>query len=202
MKKLFTVAAALGLFIGAYGQDEGRLLRFPSVGGNEIAFTYAGDLYTVPLTGGVARRITSDIGFEMFSRFSPDGKTIAFTGQYDGNTEVFTIPADGGSPSRVTYTATLNRDDVSDRMGPNNIVMGWTPDGKSIVYRSRNCSFNDFKGQLYTVSVTGGPSQQLPLPEGGFCSYSPDGKQLAYNRVFREFRTWKRVVFRFPLILI
>jgi Uncharacterized protein related to the periplasmic component of the Tol biopolymer transport system len=192
MKKLFTVAAALGLFIGAYGQDEGRLLRFPSVGGNEIAFTYAGDLYTVPLTGGVARRITSDIGFEMFSRFSPDGKTIAFTGQYDGNTEVFTIPADGGSPSRVTYTATLNRDDVSDRMGPNNIVMGWTPDGKSIVYRSRNCSFNDFKGQLYTVSVTGGPSQQLPLPEGGFCSYSPDGKQLAYNRVFREFRTWKR----------
>ncbi len=172
--------------------DEARLLRFPAIHGDQIVFTYAGDLYTVAATGGTARRLTSHDGFEMFARFSPDGKQIAFTGQYDGNTEVYVMPAEGGTPRRLTYTATLPRDDVSDRMGPNNIVMGWTPDGKRIVFRSRMRSFNDFIGQLYTVSLDGGLPEELPLPRGGFCSYSPDGKKLAYNRVFREFRTWKR----------
>ena len=88
-------------------------------------------------TGGVARRLTSDDGFEMFARFSPDGKSLAFTGQYDGNTEVYVMPAEGGVPKRLTYTATLGRDDVSDRMGPNNIVMGWKNDDSTILFRSR-----------------------------------------------------------------
>jgi tricorn protease len=171
---------------------DARLLRFPAIHGDQIVFTYAGDLYTVAASGGTARRLTSHDGFEMFARFSPDGKQIAFTGQYDGNTEVYVMPAEGGSPRRLTYTATLSRDDVGDRMGPNNIVMGWTPDGKRIIFRSRMRSFNDFIGQLYTVSIDGDMPEELPLPRGGFCSYSPDGKQLAYNRVFREFRTWKR----------
>ncbi|NBO92217.1 MAG: protease [Planctomycetia bacterium] len=172
--------------------EESRLLRFPTINGENIVFTYAGDLYTVAAKGGVARRLTTHEGFEMFPRFSPNGKQIAFTGQYDGNTEIYVIPAEGGEPKRLSYTATLGRDDVSDRMGPNNICMGWTPDGKNVVFRSRQHSFNDFIGQLYTVPVGGGLSEQLPLPRGGFCSYSPDGKKLAYNRVFREFRTWKR----------
>ncbi len=190
-----TAVLALASAAGAAepnGADEARLLRFPAIHGDQIVFTYAGDLYTVPATGGTARRLTSDVGFEMFARFSPDGKQIAFTGQYDGNTEVYVMPAEGGTPRRLTYTATLHRDDVSDRMGPNNIVMGWTPDGQRIVFRSRMRSFNDFIGQLYTVSLDGGLPEPLPLPRGGFCSYSPDGKKLAYNRVFREFRTWKR----------
>ncbi|SDB83173.1 S41 family peptidase [Williamwhitmania taraxaci] len=191
MKKQLLSALAILIGLSTQGQEEGRLLRFPSVGENQIVFTYAGDLFTVPLNGGVARKLTSHNGFESFSRFSPDGKTIAFTGQYDGNTEVFTIPSTGGVPKRLTYTATLGRDDVSDRMGPNNVVMTWTPDGKSVVYRSRKQTFNDFKGQLFNVSVNGGLSEELPLPEGGFCSYSADGKQLAFNKVFREFRTWK-----------
>jgi len=125
----------------------------------------------------------------MFPRFSPDGKTIAFTGQYDGNTEVYTMPSSGGEPLRITYTATNSRDDLGDRMGPNNIVMTWTPDGNGIVYRNRIS--DGFSGKLYTVNKEGGLSEVVPLPEGGFCSYSPDGKQLAYNRVMREFRTWK-----------
>src|SRR5262249_51879113 len=157
-----------------------------------IAFTYAGDLYTVPSAGGVARRLTNHDGFEMFPRFSPDGKWIAFTGQYDGNTEVYVMPAAGGVPKRLTYTATLSRDDVSDRMGPNNIVMGWTPDGKHILFRSRMREPNDFIGQRFLVPAAGGLPEQIPLPRGGFASYSPDGKALAYNRIFREFRTWKR----------
>jgi tricorn protease len=172
--------------------DEARLLRFPTIHGRQIAFSYAGDLYTVSSSGGVARRLTGHAGYEMFPHFSPDGKWIAFTGQYDGNTEIYVIPAEGGEPRRLTYTATLGRDDVSDRMGPNNIVVGWKHDGKHILFRSRMHSFNDFIGQLYLVPLAGGLAEPLPLPRGGFASYSPDDKKLAYNRVFREFRTWKR----------
>jgi tricorn protease len=172
--------------------EEARLLRFPTIHDNAVVFTYAGNLYTVPASGGVARRLTSHDGFEMFARFSPDGKQLAFTGQYDGNTEVYVMPSDGGVPKRLTYTATLVRDDISDRMGPNNIVFGWKNNGKEILFRSRMISFNDFIGQLFTVSVDGGLAEQVPLPRGGFGSYSADDSKLVYNRIFREFRTWKR----------
>ncbi len=174
-----------------FSAEEARLLRFPAIHGNQVVFTYAGDLYTVAAAGGVARRLTSDIGFEMFPRFSPDGKWIAFTGQYDGNTEVFLMPSEGGVPQRLTYTPALGRDDVSDRMGPNNIVLGWRDD-KTIIFRSRSFEWNDFIGQLYLVNTNGDFPETLPLPRGGWCSFSPDKKKLAYNRVFREFRTWKR----------
>ncbi len=169
--------------------DDARLLRFPATNSSEVAFSYAGDLYRVPITGGQAEKLTSSPGLEIFAQYSPDGKTIAFTGQYDGNTEVYTIPSSGGEPLRLTYTATNKRDDLGDRMGPNNIVVAWTPDGKEIMYRNRIS--NGFSGKLELVSRDGGLSTELPLPEGGFASYSPDGKKLAYNRVMREFRTWK-----------
>ena len=191
MKRLLLFVCSL-IFAGlVFGQDAARLMRFPAIHGDQVVFSYAGDLYTVSRAGGTARKLTSFVGYEMFSKFSPDGKHIAFTGQYDGNTEVFLMPSRGGIPKRLTYTATLGRDNISDRMGPNNIVMGWNPDGKSIIYRSRKQSFNSFIGQLFSISVDGGLSEEIPLPRGGFCSYSPDGQKLAYNRVFREFRTWK-----------
>ena len=181
-----------GIAALALKADEARLLRFPSLNGNRVVFTYAGDLYTVSALGGVARRLTSDPkGFEMFARFSPDGKTLAFTGQYDGNTEVYVMPSEGGEPQRLTYTATLERDDVSDRMGPNNIVMAWK-DNETVVYRSRRNHWNPFKGELTLARLSGGVPEVLPVPRGGWCSFSPDGRQMAYNRVFREFRTWKR----------
>ncbi len=183
------VAFAVALL--AARADEARLLRFPAIHGGRIVFTHAGDLYTVPAAGGVARRLTAHPGQEMFPRFSPDGRWLAFTAQYDGNTEVYVMPSDGGQPRRLTHTATLERDDVADRMGPNNIVMTWK-DASTVVYRSRGEEWNPFKGRLHAVGIAGGPPEQLPLPRGGWCSYSPDGKQLAYNRVFREFRTWKR----------
>lgn len=191
MKRIIVLLSAFLLIQLSNAQEETRLLRFPAIHGSQLVFTYAGDLYTAEKTGGIARKLTDSPGNEIFARFSPDGRTIAFTAQYDGNTEVFTIPSTGGEPKRVTYTATLQRDDLSDRMGPNNIVMTWTPDGKNIVYRSRRYSFNDFRGQLFSVSAGGGLSSELPLVNGGFCTYSPEGKKLAFNRVFREFRTWK-----------
>ena len=179
---------ALGLFVSVQA-EEARLLRFPSTNGTDVVFTFAGDLYTAPLAGGEARRLTSHVGNEIFARYSPDGKSIAFTGQYDGNTEVYLISAEGGEPQRLTYTSTNNRDDLGDRMGPNNIVMTWSRDGQQIVYRNR--IGDGFSGKLWGVSEKGGMPEALPLPEGGFCSYSPDGKKLAYNRTFREFRNWK-----------
>ncbi|MFA8298803.1 MAG: S41 family peptidase [Hyphomicrobiales bacterium] len=194
LKRKFLLLFVLFIFCfsALKAQEEARLLRFPAVYDNQVVFTYAGDMYTVDKDDGVARRLTSDPnGYEMFAHFSPDGKTIAFTAQYDGNTEVYIMPAEGGKPKRLTYTATLGRDQVSDRMGPNNIVMGWKDDD-NIVFRSRMKSFNSFKGKLYTISVKGGLPQELPLPAAGFNTYSPDGSKLAFNRVFREFRTWKR----------
>jgi len=192
MKKIVLIFAfCTHVFLFIYSQEEARVMRFPAINGNQIVFTYAGDLYSVDAAGGLARKLTTHIGYEMFPRFSPDGKYIAFTGQYDGNTEVYKIPSEGGVPQRLTYTATLGRDDIADRMGPNNIVMGWTPDGKNITYRSRKQSFNSFKGQLFNVPAEGGMSSEIPLSTGGFCSYSPDGTKLVFNRVFREFRTWK-----------
>lgn len=188
-KNLFLCALLLAAGCIAAEADEGRLLRFPSTNGTDVVFSYAGDLYKAPLTGGEAIRLTSHIGYEMFAKYSPDGRTIAFTGQYDGNTEVYSMPAQGGTPVRLTYTSTNARDDIGDRMGPNNIVMGWKPDGKTIIYRNRIGS--GFEGKLWTVPADGGMSSQVPLPEGGFCCYSPDGRKLAYNRTFREFRTWK-----------
>lgn len=190
-RMILLLAVMLTTAAFTYGEGEMRLLRFPAVHGDQVVFSYAGDLYTVPLTGGTARKLTTDPkGFELFPRFSPDGSMIAFTGQYDGNTEVYLMPAAGGEPERLTFTATLGRDDLSDRMGPNNIVMTWR-DGESIVYRSRKQTFNSFKGQLFVANTSGGLSEELPLPDGGWCSFSPDGKKMAYNRVFREFRTWK-----------
>jgi tricorn protease len=191
MKHYFLALVTLVILsLAGHTQEEARLMRFPAMHGDQVVFSYAGDLYTVEKTGGIARRLTNDEGYEMFARFSPDGKKIAFTGQYDGNTEVYVMPADGGVPERLTFTATLSRDDISDRMGPNNIVMTWKDD-ETIVYRSRKKTFNAFKGHLFEVKLDGSLPRQIELPTGGFCSFSPDNKKLAYNQVFREFRTWK-----------
>lgn len=172
-------------------KKETKLLRFPAVHGDQVVFSYAGDLYTVSRKGGTARQLTDHPGYETFPKYSHDGTMIAFTGQYDGNTEVYVIPAQGGTPKRITYTATLGRDDIADRMGPNNIVMDWTPDDKHVLYRSRGYSFNSFKGQLYKAPLTGDISEEMPFSVAGFSTYNEDGSKLAMNRIFREFRTWK-----------
>ena len=148
------VAVLLTLTTLSFAPQEARVLRFPAVSADQIVFSSAGDLYTVPIAGGVARKLTSFYeGYEAFARFSPDGTSIAFTGEYDGNREVYLIPSEGGVPKRLTYTPSLGRDDISDRMGPNNLVMGWTHDGERIVFRSRMAEWNDFNGQLYLAST-------------------------------------------------
>ncbi|MCM1094651.1 MAG: PDZ domain-containing protein [Lachnospiraceae bacterium] len=186
---LLSLLLASGSILSSQGTENAKLLRFPATNGKDVVFSYAGDLYVAPISGGTARKLTSHEGYEIFPRFSPDKSTIAFTGQYDGNTEVYLMAAEGGEPRRLTFTPTNARDDLGDRMGPNNITLAWSPDGSKIVYRNR--IDDGFTGKLWTVSPDGGMPEQIPLPEGGFCSYSPDGKRLAYNRVMREFRNWK-----------
>ena len=169
---------------------EGRLMRFADIYKDKIVFSYAGDLWLVASSGGVARRITTDPGLELFPKFSPDGKWIAFTGQYDGNFNVYVMPADGGEPKQLTFEPDATS--VPERMGPNNQVITWLPDSQRILFLSRRDTFNDWFGRLFTVSIDGGLPERLPIDKGGLTSFSPDGTKIAYNRIFRNFRTWKR----------
>ncbi|MEW6368319.1 MAG: S41 family peptidase [Acidobacteriota bacterium] len=194
MLKAISTFLALTTAVAALTAAEARLLRFPDVSRDSVAFVYAGDLWIAPLDpsgqAAQARQLTADPGLEWFPKFSPDGKWIAFTGEYDGNRDVYVMPATGGEPRRLTWWTDAGA--PSERMGPNNEVIDWTPDGKSILFRSRHQSMDSWVGRLYTVSVDGGSPKPLPMTEGGLASYSPDGKKVAYNRIFRDFRTWKR----------
>ncbi len=189
MKKILLVVLLTCLGFQGFSEST-RLLRFPSISENYIVFSYAGNLYRVSRNGGAAVQLTSDKGYEMFPKISDDETQIAFTGQYDGNTEVYVMSVFGGSPKRLTYTAAKNRDEVDDRMGPNNIVMGWK--GDKILFRSRMKTFNPFIGHLFEVPSKGGEYVQLPFSPGSWISYSEDGNKAAYNEIFREFRAWKR----------
>jgi len=165
-------------------------MRFPDIYKDKIVFSSAGDLWLVASSGGEARRITTDPGLELFPKFSPDGKWIAFTGQYDGNFNVYVMPADGGEPKQLTFEPDPAA--VPERMGPNNQVITWLPDSQHILFLSRRDTFNDWFGRLFKVSIDGGLPERLPIDKGGLTSFSPDGTKIAYNRIFRNFRTWKR----------
>src|SRR5271157_532220 len=183
------VVVAMGGMATAQEMQEGRLLRFPDIYKDKIVFSYGGDLWLVPAAGGVARRITAHPGREIFPKFSPDGKTIAFTGEYDGNPNVYTIPAEGGDPKQLTFLPSAMH--MTERMGVENEVINWLPDGKHILFLSRRDTFNSWFGRLFSVSVDGGLPVRLPIDKGGLTSFSPDGNRIAYNRIFRNFRTWK-----------
>ena len=178
--------------ITVFGQEmqEGRLLRFPDIHQDKIAFMYGGDLWVASSSGGTARRITSHPGRELFPKFSPDGKWLAFTGQYDGNFNVYVMPAEGGQPRQLTFYQ--GGPPLSDRMGINNEVLTWTPDSKRILFLSRRDASNGWTKREFSVSIDGSLPEPLPMTEGGLMSYSPDGTKVAYNPIFRNFRTWKR----------
>ena len=170
---------------------EGRLMRFPDVHNDKVAFYYGGDLWLVSSTGGVARRITTHPGRELFPKFSPDGKWLAFTGQYDGNFNVYVMPAEGGQPKQLTFYQGAAAP-LRERMGIHNEVVTWFPDSKRIVFLTTRDASNGWTKRPYSVSIDGGLPQPLPVTEGGLTSFSPDGSKIAYNQIFRNFRTWKR----------
>ena len=175
------------------GQEmpEGRLMRFPDIYKDKIVFMYGGDLWLASSAGGEARRITADAGRELFPKFSPDGKWIAFTGQYDGNFNVYVMPAEGGQPRQLTFYQGAAAP-LSDRMGIHNEVVTWFPDSKRILFLSRRDASNGWTKRPFSVSIDGGLPEPLPVDQGGLTSFSPDGTKIAYNPIFRNFRTWKR----------
>jgi tricorn protease len=167
-----------------------KLLRFPDLHGDKVVFTYAGDLWSAPAGGGLAARLTAHPGLELFAKFSPDGQQIAFTAQYDGDEQVYVIPAAGGEPKQLTYYPA--RGPLPDRWGFDNQVYGWSPDGKSVVFRSMREGWTMSDTRLYTVPADGGLPTALPMPVSGGGTFSPDGLRILYSPLTREFRTWKR----------
>ncbi|MFZ3264898.1 MAG: PDZ domain-containing protein [Terriglobales bacterium] len=185
------IVVACACSLTAQEMQEGRLLLFPDIHKDKIAFVYAGDLWLASSSGGEARRVTSHPGRELFPKFSPDGKWLAFTAQYDGDFNVYVMPSDGGQPKQLTFYQGQAQP-LSDRMGVLNQVIGWTPDGKNVIFLSRRDASNGWIKRPYTVSVQGGLPQPMFMEKGGLLSYSPDGEKIAYNRIFRNFRQWKR----------
>jgi tricorn protease len=164
----------------ARAQVDARMLRQPDVSETHITFVYAGDIWVVPKEGGTAQRLSSPRGEESFPRFSPDGSSIAFTGNYDGNTDVYVIPTMGGDPVRVTHHPMADR------------LVDWYPRGNELLYASSMESESQRYNQFYRTASTGGMPQKLPVPYGEFGAISPDGQWLAYTPKARDFRTWKR----------
>jgi tricorn protease len=167
------------------------LPRYPNAHAGKIVFVADGNVWQVARTGGTAEKLTSDLGQDMFPRYSPDGKWIAFTANYQGNEDVYVIPAGGGPARRLTFDSDVY-EKTGGRHGPDNMVVTWTPDSKNIVFLSRRDAWNTWISQLFSVPVSGGLPVKLPLDSGGLLTYGPDGHSIAYNRIFRNFRTWKR----------
>lgn len=159
---------------------DARMMRQPDVSATHIAFVYAGDIWVAPKAGGEAVRLSSPRGEESFPKFSPDGSLLAFSGNYDGNLDIYVVPTTGGLPRRITHHGAPDR------------VVGWYPDGKHILFASTMTSYKDRFNQLWKVSADGGLPEKLPMPYGEFGAISPDGKSIAYNPISVDFRTWKR----------
>ena len=156
-----------------------RLLTQPAISARHVLFVYAGDLWICDLNGQNVRRLTSDAGAESNPVFSPDGKLVAFSGQYDGNTDVFVVPVEGGTPARLTWHP---GDDTAQ---------AFTPDGASVLFTSPRAASNNRYNQLYTVPVKGGAEETLPIPNAYRATYSPDGKHIAYNPLTPAHMQWK-----------
>ncbi len=177
---LLMIFMLAGLTFKASAQIDARLMQYPAVSKTQIVFEYAGDLWIAPKEGGVADRLTTPQGDEILPHFSPDGSKIAFSGDYEGNIDVYVIPSKGGLPLRITHHGYPDR------------ILGWYPGGKYLLYASSMESGRQRYDQLYKVSAKGGMPERLPMPYGEFGCISPNGYAIAYTPQSRAYRTWKR----------
>jgi tricorn protease len=168
-----------GSFAQGIDTTDTRLLSQPAISKDHIAFVYAGDLWVANLDGKEVRRLTTDQGVESNARFSPDGKVIAFSAHYDGNTDVYSIPVSGGAPTRLTWHPDAD------------LVQGFTPDGSAVLFTSPRAVFTGRYTQLFTVPVTGAFPAALEIPHASKATFSPDGLKVAYNPLHPAFNQWK-----------
>ena len=188
----FLVTALITVFsvFSLKAQTDARLMRFPDINNDLIAFVYAGDIWTVDANGGDAVRLTSHKGLELFPRISPDGQWIAFSAEYSGSRQVYVMPSAGGTPKQLTYYNDVG--EMAPRGGYDNAILDWTPDSKNILIRGNRTPFGERNGKYFLVSIEGGFEKALQITDGGFGVLSPDAKKLAFTPISREFRTWKR----------
>jgi tricorn protease len=187
-RSILCTVSASALALAASAQS--KLLRYPDVHGAHVVFCYAGDLWLAPSSGGSATRLTAHPGLELFPKFSPDGQWIAFTGQYDGDEQVYVIPARGGVPEQLTFYPA--RGPLTPRWGYDNQVYGWSRDSKRVLFRSMREGWDLTDTRLYMVAIEGGAAQALPMPVSGGGDLSPDERKVVYSPLTRDFRTWKR----------
>ncbi len=193
MKKIIFILLAIMLLIGyGYSINDARLLRFPDINKDTIAFVYAGDIWTVPAEGGNATRLTSHEGLELFPKISPDGNWIAFSGEYSGTRQLYVMPAGGGSPRQLTFYNDAGVEHLPPRGGFDHIPLDWTNDSKKILLRANRTPYGEREGKYFLVGLDGGLEMPLQIPVGSFASFSPDCKKIVYTPISREFRTWKR----------
>jgi len=183
-----TVLILSPFFAQAY--QDARLMRFPDINGDQVVFVFAGNIWTVPASGGDARQLTSHRGLELFPKISPDGRWIAFSGQYSGTMQVYIMPSQGGTPVQLTFYNDVGP--MPPRGGFDNVVLGWTSDSKSVLFRGNRTEYGDRMGRYFLANINGGLEKELPIPFGGFADLSPDDTKMAFTFPDREFRTWKR----------
>lgn len=181
LKNVLGVILLITVFLSTVilAEEARPLMRFPDIHKDKVVFVHAGDIWSVSAQGGIAERLTLHDGQEVFPKFSPDGKLIAFTGEYDGNNDVYIMDTYGGNITRLTFHP------------GNDIVVGWHSVKNKIIFQSSRHSFSRFT-RLYLISPDGSGLEELILHEVAWGSFSPDGSKIAYNKVAREHRTWKR----------
>jgi tricorn protease len=190
IQKTAFIMLMLTTMSGLMAMEDARLMRFPDVNNNLIAFVYAGDIWTVNADGGAAKRLTSHEGLELFPKISPDGKWIAFSAEYSGSRQIWVMSSEGGSARQLTYYNSVGI--MPPRGGYDHVVLDWTPDSKQILIRANRTEFGDRNGKYFLVSMEGGFETPLAITNGGFAVLSPDAGKICFTPVDREFRTWKR----------
>ena len=167
-----------------------RLLRMPDIQGNLVTFVYAGDIWVADVQSGAARRLSSDVGFEVFPKLSPDANTVAYSAEYGGNRQIYTLPVLGGALKQLTWYNDVGP--MPPRGGWDYRILDWTPDGDHVVFLGNRLPWGPRMTRPFTISANGGMETPLGPPESGGGMLSPDGGKYVYTPISREFRTWKR----------
>jgi tricorn protease len=190
MKKIIFLLCFNLVVSYGFAMEDARILRMPDINKDLVVFVYAGDIWIVSANGGEAKRLTSHEGLEIFPKISPDGKWIAFSGEYSGSRQVYVVSVKGGTPKQLTFYNDVGM--MPPRGGFDYITLDWTNDSQKILVRANRTPYGRRMGKYFLIDINGGLERPLQIPEAGTGTFSPDQKSIVYTPISREFRTWKR----------